>query len=224
MFQSSELSTDTLPNKLILQQPINGFRSGSDALLLVDYFLKNHTVTLKNNAILDIGCGSGAVSLSILKENKIASVTGLDVQPDYCQLAVNNASLNEIDTRFSVKHGDIQTIHQIFPINTFDYVLSNPPFYNITGGRVPNDIGKKIAHHGTVDLTDWIRKSLYPLKNKGFLMMICRTDRLGDIYAALDKRAGNIHIQPIFTGKTHYAKRIIISCQKSSKGGTKISL
>jgi tRNA1(Val) A37 N6-methylase TrmN6 len=222
LFKNNQLSKDIFPNKLILKQPIDGFRSGSDALLLADYFLKNHSITPQKNAILDMGCGSGAISLSILRENSIASVTGLEIQSDYCNLAMDNASLNNVTQRFHAIQGDVTQIHHIFPINAFDYVITNPPFYHITTGHLSENTGKKIAHHGTIDLIQWIRKALYPLKNKGFLIMICRTDRLGDIYNALENRAGNVTIHPIITGKTQSAKRIIIRCQKSAKGGTKI--
>jgi tRNA1(Val) A37 N6-methylase TrmN6 len=162
------------------------------------------------------------VGLSVLKENPLGLVTGLDIQADYCDLAIHNAALNNLNNRFTAIQGDIAFIQTVFDINSFDYVLTNPPFYETTAGRNPTDAGKTLAHHGTVDLQTWIRKALYPLKNKGYLMMICRTDRLGDIYAALHNRAGNIHLYPLVTGKTNHAKRIIVSCQKASKGGTKI--
>ena len=222
MFHDTELSTDIFPNKLTLLQPINGFRSGSDALLLVNYFLSNHFITKKNNRILDIGCGSGAVSLSLAKQNSLVHVTGLEIQDNYCELAIKNAFLNGLSSRFHTIHGDLDLINTILPPDSFDFVITNPPFYAVTSGRLSPDIGKQIAHHGTIDLIQWIRKSLYPLRNGGVLTIICRTDRLGDIYMALHKRAGNISIKPIITGNANQAKRIILSCQKASKGGTKI--
>ena len=104
--------------------------------------------------------------------------------------------------------------------NIFDYVVTNPPFYHMGTGRPWHDTGKQISHYGTLDLIEWIRKSLYPLKNNGILALICRTDRLDDIYRALDRRAGNIYIKPIITGNTQTVKRIIVTCQKGKKGGT----
>jgi tRNA1Val (adenine37-N6)-methyltransferase len=224
MFSDNELSIDTLPNRLVLKQPINGFRSGSDALLLVDYFLSKHNGTQKNNHILDIGCGSGAIALSVLKTNPHTHVTGLELQENYCHLAIDNAKLNHLSDRFNIINGDLEVIHTLLPPDSFDYIITNPPFYHSGNGRMSADIGKQIAHHGTMNFIQWIRKSLYALKNSGFLMMICRTERLADVYAALDKRAGNIHIQPIIAPNATHAKRIIISCQKAAKGGTVIAL
>ncbi len=229
MFSDDVLSIDTLPNRLVLKQPIHGFRSGSDALLLADAFFLRYPDIRKCSRMLDVGCGSGAISLSLLKHNPYIHVTGFELQQSYSHLAYDNALLNGVSDRFNVINGDLVDIHTLLPPDSFDYIITNPPFYHVGSGRMSVDIGKQIAHHGTMDFITWIRKSLYALKNKGYLMMICRTERLGDIYAALDKRAGNIHIQPIISKnatqeKYIQAKRIIVSCQKASKGGTVIDL
>ncbi len=229
MFSDDELSIDTLPNRLVLKQPIHGFRSGSDALLLANAFSLRYHDIRNSSRVLDIGCGSGAISLSLLKHNPYIHVTGFELQQSYSHLAYDNAILNDVDNRFKVINCDLANIHTVLPPDSFDYIVTNPPFYHVGNGRMSVDIGKRIAHHGTMDFIQWIRKSLYALKNRGYLMMICRTERLGDIYAALDKRAGNIHIHPIISknatqAKCIQAKRIIVSCQKASKGGTVIDL
>jgi tRNA1(Val) A37 N6-methylase TrmN6 len=229
MFSDDALSTDTLPNALVLKQPIHGFRSGSDALLLADAFFSRYPDIRDNSHVLDVGCGSGAISLSLLKKNPYINVTGFELQQSYSHLAYHNALLNGVADRFKIVDGDLADIHTLLPPDSFDYIVTNPPFYHVGNGRMAVDIGKQIAHHGTMDFITWIRKSLYALKNRGYLMMICRTERLGGIYAALDKRAGNIHIQPIMSKTTTQekyiqAKRIIVSCQKASKGGTVIAL
>jgi tRNA1(Val) A37 N6-methylase TrmN6 len=160
--------------------------------------------------------------LSLIKANPLVHVTGLEIQKNYLDLAIKNAVLNEFASRFSGIECDLGAINTIIPPDSFDFVITNPPFYVASSGRLSPDMGKKIAHHGTIDLIQWIRKSLYPLRNGGLLTIICRTDRLGDIYMALHNRAGNIHIKPIITGNANHAKRIILSCQKAAKGGTKI--
>ncbi len=222
-FSEDELSQDILPNKLILKQPLNGFRSGSDALLLSD-FLSSHIATHKKNThILDIGCGSGAIALSLLKKNPCIHATGLELQSSYSHLALKNSEINNLSDRFKSIQGDLNNIQQFMSPNIFDYVVTNPPFYHMGTGRPCHDTGKQIAHYGTLDLIEWIRKSLYPLKNNGILALICRTDRLDDIYRALDRRAGNVYIKPIITGNTHTVKRIIVTCQKGKKGGTTLA-
>ena len=223
-----EITTDVLPNGITLKQPTNGFRAGSDALLLVDafhdyflqsYFYKNH----KNCSVLDVGCGAGAISLSILKNFLTINVIGLELQQNYYELALQNAVINNLSNRFQLINGDLEKINTLLRPDSFDFIVTNPPFYNIGSGRLSFDEGKNIAHQGTINLIDWIQKSLYALKNKGFLFLICRTERLTDIYKALDNRAGNIYITPIITENNKIAKRIIIMCQKGIRGKTVIS-
>ncbi|MFT6083368.1 MAG: tRNA1(Val) A37 N6-methylase TrmN6 [Alphaproteobacteria bacterium] len=220
MAPNNDLSTDVFPNGVIIQQPIHGFRSGSDALLLADHVIDTYLSNDKHYNILDIGSGGGVISISLLKKNPLIFVTGLELQAEYHALSFKNAITNQCSDRFKNILGDLNQIQKYCDLNSFDFCITNPPFYDHNCGRLPENIQKEIAHYGSIDFISWIRKSLYPLKHKGFLALICRTERLGDAYEALSNRAGNIHIKPIITGKTETIKRVIIVCQKGLKSGT----
>lgn len=219
LYPHSEFSTDSFLDKgLVLTQPKNGFRAGSDAVFLacfMNFPAKSH--------ILDVGCGLGGAGLCAAYKNPDIQVTALEKQEFYSDLAEYNAKQNNLEKRFKCHQGDVLDIQTIFPPDHFTHIITNPPFYEAGTGRKPKDQGKIMAHQGdNISLEVWIRKSLSVLKNSGIFIMIIRTERLQDIMNALQNRAGDIQILPLISRVGDDAKRMIICCKKASKTGTKI--
>jgi tRNA1(Val) A37 N6-methylase TrmN6 len=215
----SLFSIDVLPNRLILKQPKDGFRSGSDALLLAS------SMEFKSKScVLDVGSGSGAVALSILKNNPTLKATGFELQTDYAELSLENSQLNDLAHRFETVIGDIKNIHTFFAPDSFDYVVTNPPFYDSKNCRPALSDAKRLAHASDIGFQEWLRLCIHPLKNSGFISVICRTERLAEIYHTLYHRCGNFMIKPIITSSNQEAKRVIVTAQKGKKPITKIKI
>ena len=89
---------------------------------LVEWILKDKP-TYKS--ILDIGCGSGCISIS-LALNSTVKVTSLDVS----KLALIQAKKNADKFKTSIQfiHADIFAKDTIFKLNHFDIIVSNPPY------------------------------------------------------------------------------------------------
>ena len=85
--------------------------------------------------LLDVGCGSGALSIRAALTWPEAQVTGIDywgAAYGYGQaMCEKNAASEGVATRCRFQHGDA---HQLdFPDDTFDAVVSNYVYHNITG-------------------------------------------------------------------------------------------
>lgn len=97
---------------------------------LVDWIVDK---TQNNEAtIIDIGTGSGCISISLAKHLPKTKVYGLDVSADALQVAKQNAELNKVDVTF-VKADvlDENSWEMIFKDVKFDTIVSNPPYVRV---------------------------------------------------------------------------------------------
>ena len=86
-----------LDKKVKIFQPVNGYRASTDAVLL------SSLVQIKNgDDILDVGSGTGAVSLCLAHrlQNQNPQITGLEIQPELAELSNASAQANGFSTRF----------------------------------------------------------------------------------------------------------------------------
>lgn len=89
---------------------------------LVDWILKDNPAY---KSILDIGCGSGCISISLALNSNL-KVTSLDVS----ELALIQAKENADKFMTPIKfiHADIFAKDTIFKLDHFDVIVSNPPY------------------------------------------------------------------------------------------------
>ena len=87
-------------------------------------FARNICEQAGHARILDLGCGTGCMLISILHEVKDASGVGVDINPRAVELSRKNAQKLEVDTRATfhcMNWGDGLK-------ETFDIIVSNPPY------------------------------------------------------------------------------------------------
>ena len=75
--------------------------------------------------ILDIGSGTGAISIAIANELKSSSVTGIDINEKAIELANKNKTLNKIKNINFVKSNLFENLDKDFK---YDLIVSNPPY------------------------------------------------------------------------------------------------
>lgn len=90
---------------------------------LVDMIVKENSGRILN--ILDIGCGSGCISVSLKKNLDKAVVHGIDISDHAVKIAEENATKNLVRVDFYVR--DIFS-DSVFEMAEFDIIVSNPPY------------------------------------------------------------------------------------------------
>ena len=206
----SDLRTDGfLDGRLRITQPARGYRSGADAVMLAAA-----CPARSGQAVLELGCGSGVASLCLAWRVSDLTLTGLERQPDYAELARQNAVANRIALR--VVQGDLAAMPADLRAESFDHVIANPPYFD--GGTRAPDTGRSGARHEDTPLSAWIDAAFRRLKPGGGLTMIQRADRLDAVIAALAGRAGDIAILPVAARPGRDAGRVILFARKGARG------
>lgn len=207
---------DFLGGKIRITQPANGYRAGSDAVLLAA------AVTPRpGEHILDAGCGVGTVGLCLLARFTDCRVTGIDIQPQFIALARENAARNEFSDRADFFINDIKIRSEFIEKNRFDQVVLNPPYFDGNTHPPSPQASRATARSELEDgatLEDWIGFAHGVLKRGGSLVMINRAERLGDILKAFDAKFGCVDIFPLWPRQGSPAKRLIVRARKDKRG------
>lgn len=85
---------------------------------------------LNNASLLEIGTGSGCISISIKKAFKNINITATDISSKALNIAKKNAKLNKVKISFINKD-----LFKLKLINKYDILISNPP-YLIKGEKI----------------------------------------------------------------------------------------
>ncbi len=75
--------------------------------------------------IADVGTGSGCVALALAKELPLAEIHAIDNSTAALEIARANAARHQLESRIHFHQADLLTG---FVENSFDYVVSNPPY------------------------------------------------------------------------------------------------
>jgi len=206
--QNNDYTDDTLlDGRVRVRQPDSGYRVAVDPVLLA-----SAVAARAGQQVLDAGCGTGAAMFCLAARVPGVQLTGVELQDTLAGYARAGITLNALDASARVMTGNIANTGTGF----FDIVMTNPPFG--ADGTPPPDASLARAHmEGDVGLAAWIGFCLVALKPKGRLVMIHRADRLSDILAGLEGRAGDVRIRPIYPKPGHPARRVIVDAGKGRR-------
>ena len=216
-FTDDQLTQDDFLDGLIkIWQPKIGYRAATDPV-----FLAAAIGAKPGQSVLELGCGAGTALACLCKRVEGLDAHGLEIQAGYAELARRNAMDNGLG--YAVHDGDLLDMPEPIRTASFDHVFTNPPFYNASASSAPSDAGRDMAHRiGEAQLADWIAVGLRRLKPKGYFTIIHRAERLADILAALNGKAGDIRILPLTSREGRSAGRVIVRSRKGAAGALEL--
>lgn len=209
-----ETSEDAwLGGRLRLKQPKHGYRVAIDAALLAAA-----TPLCTGQRALDLGTGVAAAALALAIRINDAQVDGIEVQPAFAAIGLENIHLNDLGSRVRCLRGDVLSLPT--ERNFYDQVMMNPPYLLDGGNDAGMDAAKRIATiEGPARLDDWVHAAGSALKPGGGLTIIHRADRLGNILAsATANDFGDLTVFPLWPKVGVAARRVIVHGRKA-KGG-----
>lgn len=138
----------------------------------------------KRQRVLELGTGTGVIPLIIVDE--VAHVDAVELNPVTADLARRNVCLNGLEDRISICEGDFRKIRELYPPETFDVVLANPPYRPVAQGNTNlRDGVARARHEFTATLEDVVSAARYALRFRGTFAMVHLPERLGEIMVSL---------------------------------------
>lgn len=170
--ENGEITRDFFyKRRVIVYQHKNGYRFSVDAPMLA-YFLPY----LPDETALEVGAGSGIISLLALYKNKFKAISALELQPGLCDLAEKNALSNHMEERMKVFRGDFKEVCEEF--KGIRHIFCNPPYFETNRGRLsPNPEIRDAKSETCLTLEQLMKHSRDILGNGGNLYMVLPVER-----------------------------------------------
>jgi tRNA1Val (adenine37-N6)-methyltransferase len=171
LIRENETVETLFGGRLKVLQKKKGYRYTIDSVLLA------HFVELREGEhVLEIGAGSGVISLVLAFLNPSIRITGIEIQERLAGMAGRSIMLNGLEGRVEIFHGDARIANDQVEARSFDVAVFNPPYRKLGSGKVNLREEKALARHEVEgSVTEFLRAARRALKPAGrsFLIYPC---------------------------------------------------
>jgi len=198
---------------LFLYQPTSGYCYNSDSIFLYDFI----SAFKPKGELLDVGCGVGIISLLLSRDFSIET-TIIDKQEKMLSYAKHNYAINNLKVNSHL--GDFRNLKID---NKFDYIVSNPPFYDSNVQQSENSHLNiaRYAHH--LPIVDFIAKVKKLLKPRGWFIFCYDAKQIDLLLYHLKLNGINPEkIQFVHSKLDRESKLVMIAARMNSRSMTQI--
>lgn len=211
LFTDQDLTRDAfLGGRVQIRQPRVGYRAGVDPVLLAAC-----VPARTGQAVLELGCGAGPALLCLNARVPELNLTGVELQPDYADLARRN--LSENGATGEIVCADLSDLPPELRQQQFDHVIANPPYYRAGTHSSARDFGRATGLGEQTPLEHWVECAAKRLAPKGYLHVIQRSDRMPDLLAGCQGRLGSIEILPLAARPGRAPELVVLRARKNGR-------
>ena len=213
-------TSETNPHIWKVLQKTQGFRFSIDAVLLAHFITPNPD---KPQRLLDLGTGSGVMPLLLAARYDKLQIDGIELQAEIADMAKRSVSYNGMEDHIRIHQQDITQLPKSFE-QQYDFVISNPPFFQVgTGKQNPNPQIALARHELACTLEQLIQCAFRTLKDRGHFALIHRAERLTEILALCQKhRLAPYRLRMIHPTLDQPANLILMEAIKDGRNGITI--
>jgi tRNA1(Val) A37 N6-methylase TrmN6 len=161
------------------------FPLSTDSILLADF-----ARVRKGEHGIDLGCGAGILTLLLSTRQDGLSMTGLELLPEAAALCARNLAANGLSDRSGVLTGDIRLVRAYFRPGSFDFAVSNPPYFPSGRGALSPDGERARARSESACTLDELCQAVkYLCRSGGRFFIVHRAERLSELFCAMSANA-----------------------------------
>lgn len=153
-----------------IQQSNEVFRVGTDAVLLGVF-----ADVANKKKILEIGCGTGVISLMLAQKNPDAETLAIDIDENAVELAKINFKNAPFSSRLIVEKADF---NQFKTEKLFDLIVCNPPYFDANTSEKDILARQKVA----LNFNGLIKNALKFLNLAGIFSVIIPAEDFENFY------------------------------------------
>ena len=166
---------EKLYNGFTLELSSGAFPLSTDSVALAG-FVQLH----KNATVLDLGSGCGTLGLMLCAKSGDCSVTGIEIDPDCHQMALQNARQNDIASRLNSICADVCDVPASLKPGSFSVCISNPPYF--TDGPRSKTVPTARCED-LLPLEKLFQSAAWALRYGGDFYIVHRPERLAELIA-----------------------------------------
>lgn len=216
ILDENERLEDLQFNGLKIVQDKNLYTFTSDSVVLA-----NFVKTKKNDFSVEIGAGSGVISILVQAKNDLKKIVAFEIQKEMANLCKKNIKLNKLEEKISLVCDDVKNFEKYVETNSVDVVFSNPPYFKET--NFSQTQAKKIAKEDVCLKPEKLCEvASKMLKNGGVFYLCYPAERSIEIIENLSKF--NLKVKQMFfteNGKGEI-KLCVLKAVKGAKNGVKV--
>lgn len=125
--------------------------------------------------ILDIGCGTGLISLMAAQRFPMAEVVGIDIDKDAAQQAEENVNTSHYKHRIKILCSSLQEFIEGDKPQIFDAIICNPPYFD-NSLECPDSKRTLARHNATLPFPTLMKASRRMLAPSGTLSIVIPTE------------------------------------------------
>ena len=204
--------------ELKIFQDTEMFKFSIDSVLLANFVTINKSTT----KILDIGTGNSPIPLMLTKRTK-AKIDAIEIQEESYNLGYESINYNNMQHQINIILGDIRQKYKEFENNSYDTIISNPPYYK-QNVKIPLNESKKIARNEqSLSLNDIFVITKKLLKDGGNIAIVIDTERLTEVIELMKNNSIEPkRLQFVYPKETKNSKILLIEGTKNGKSGIKV--
>lgn len=179
--------------------------------------LANFVKLKKSETALEIGVGSGVISILLSKKQNSKHIYGFEIQKELFDMANKSLTLNNLEDQITFVNDDVRNYKKYFKDGSFDVIFSNPPYKRDGSAKDNENLSRAIARHEkNLPLDELCKISAKMLKFGGRFYIVYDADRSCEVVFELMKN--KLEPKRMFFTENGKGKSILVVVE-AVKGG-----